>query len=1346
MKEPLHFTTRFNRIWMAMLFMAFFVHGAIIAQTSKEYADADVATFVTDLIAGTYDVYILSTSGGVYDIDYPSIPKTTTIKAKEGLADKPILKNSAATATAIVRANGSSVRDTLIFENLEFDGTGTGSPLIIRSDDETHLVFTGCYIHDATDSNGAIRMNNAGSTLDVQNTIFANSTKRIIHPYTTGAVYGDINIQNCTFSGITGGDVVYFRSAGGVYSAGNNVTIDHCTFYNIEGNITRYQTDSIHGVVSVTNSIFEMVNDDELKADVVDYNFLAGFAAPPTGTNSITTAPQFADAANLNFTLLNKDELTGGDFQILGDLSWYEDTSPPRVFDALVKVDQTHVMVSYNELVDETTAVAPVNYALSGTAGHTGNPTEVVLEASGKDVTLTVADMSGIQIGETVVVTVSNVTDILGNLIADNNVATYTLMDETPPVVTMTAQAVTNDPGQVAASQSNETGMIYLVHADVAQTSVEDFEAANNSRLGSVAEVATADIDVSISTAMLKVGDYYAYAVDNHDNISDKSANVVTVSDVTPPEVTMEAQEVPNSSLGIVLTQSNEPGMIYLVLEGEAQTTVADFEAAIAAGNGSSATAPAADAEVSLSAEGLQEGSYYSYAVDDAGNISSKSSNAVSVTKFVPRVRYYESTETAALASDLIGAIDGDIFILTSSGGLYQHSAWVNITSKVTIMADEDLAERPILTTLKESNTTQVLRFAGDGASITVKGIEFNSGSREPGSWPIKYAIRTNANIGNYSLVAENCVFRGVWQANDGNSGAIVKLYDGTFADSIIFRNCIFEGDEAIVLNSSAGPFDWDKFEISNCTFMNIPDDQAILIAQHGENKHLPLNIDHCTFYGVGGLDQEVIRTDSLYTVTLTNSIFASTPADTSWHLWGAGTDQSLVDYTNFFECVQPMVDQGGVLGTNIWTDDPLFADPVNGDLTLGNQAMYTLGSDGLPLGDLRWADIFGPKVQPEMTALSDSTLLLKFDEWVDTTSAEVVTNYELSGSAGLTGAVKKAELVNFHAVLLTMDAFTDKAQMEITVTVSNVLDLKGNLVDPLHNSATYVVEEFMPVITADAQSATNGTGELVIVQSNQGAGSVYIILDGEAQATLAELDAAVAAKKGAKTTVTVAYTDIEIAVSGIEPGTYYAYATDAAGNLSEKGANAISVTDGIPPVVSNAVQSVGNGEGGYIVAQSNEPGKIYIVMDGAKQETENDFISAVYANKGSYESGIAADTDVQLSTSELIPGIYFAYAVDEAGNISEKGSSPLNITDATGIDNGFESQPKVFSFEMKVVVETTGTRAGSIVISDMLGRKVVYTQLYGNRSEFLMDREGIYFISIWMDKQLVSTTKLIVQ
>jgi len=1351
MKNTQHFTRQITMASLVMLCMTFCVPGFLLAQTSKEYTVAEVGAFIADLEIGANDIYVLSTPGGIYDVDYLTIPRNTIIKAKEGLATRPVLLTSTSNK-AIFRANGSSVRDTIIFENVEFDGTGS-SPLIIRSDDETHLVFKGCYVHDVLNFNGAIRLNVAGSSIDIQNTLFANCGRRLINVYAPGELYGDVTITNCTFSNILEGEVVYFRSAGPNYSSGNNITIDHCTFFDISGLITRYQEDSIHGIVSVTNSIFEQVDASELKADSVDYNYLAGFTTPPAGTNSITTAPVFADAANMNFALTNLNELTGGDFQILGDLSWYEDIFPPAVFADLLKLDSTHVGLRFNEPVADTTAVVLANYVLTGTGGLTGNPSEAVLEANSKYVILTIEDISGLLADETVIITVSNVSDMLGNVISDNNVATLTVVDEVPPIVTMDIQAVTNDPGESAIAQSNELGKIYLVHVDMPQSSIEDFEAAANTPgWGFVAEVGSPNLDLLLSTAKLMVGEYYAYAVDMSSNISARSANAVTVSDVSGPEITMAVQEVSNDVLGFIQARSNEQGsVIYLILDGEAQSTVADFDAAIAAKKGATAMIEAPDEDVSISSDGLEAGTYFGYAVDLAGNISSKSTNAITVTEHVDRVRYYEETDADQLADDLNTAIDGDVFILETSGGNYKYSANVRIVSRVTILAADDLAERPVLRMQRESTTTQILRLFAEGSSITVKGIEFDSESREPGLFPSKHAITTQPDIGNYSLTVVDCYFRGKWRSNndtpgDTTNGAAVKLFDGTHADSIIFRNCIFDGDEGIVLNSTGAPFGWNKFEISNCTFMNIPDDPAILIAQRGDNKYLPLTVDHCTFYGVGGLNEEVLRTDSLYTINLMNSIFGTTMADTSLHLWGDGINKATVDYTNFFECVLPLVDEGGFLGANTWTGDPQFADPANGDLTLGNQALYSLGSDGLPLGDLRWADIFGPKTLTEMTASTDSTLILKFDEWIDTTSAEIPANYEVAGSSGFTAVVKKAELINFRSVLLTVESFFDEGGSELAVTVSNVEDLKGNVVDPSHNMGTYQVEQFRAVISVEAQTVTNGPGQLAVVQSSKESGWVYLVLEGESQSKLSELNQAVSAKKGAKSPVSVAFMDIEIDVSGIDPGIYNAYAVDSASNLSKKSVNVVTVTDGIPPVVTNMVQSTGNGDPGFIVARSNELGKLYIVLDLAKQENEADLIAATNANEGAVVSVTAPDTDEQISTKDLVPGAYFTYAVDLAGNMSQKGVFPVAITDATGIKNGIRDQLNVYSLYKKIVVEASGTGARYIVISDLLGRRVLNKQIWGDLNEFQMDNNGIYIIRIWSDKEVINTTKLIVQ
>lgn len=707
-------------------------------------------------------------------------------------------------------------------------------------------------------------------------------------------------------------------------------------------------------------------------------------------------------------------------------------------------------------------------------------------------------------------------------------------------------------------------------------------------------------------------------------------------------------------------------------------------------------------------------------------------------------LRYYESKDAAALAEDLLNACDGDTFVLTSSGGRYALDSWLNIRAKVSIIAAEDLIERPVLTNYKESNTVQIMRLFADGCSIYARGIEFDSESRGAGNYPVKYAIRTNPDIGSYSLVLEDCYFHGDYMANDGSSGSILRMYNGTHADSIIIRDCIFEGDEGIVLNSSGGDFSWDKFEISNSTFLDIPGDHAIQIVQKGDFKTLPFRIDHCTFANVGGADKDVMVIDSLFSARITNSIFAHTAADASFHIFGDLSRQAVADYISVFECPLPLADKGGTLGSNTWNLDPMFADMASGDLSLGNDALLSLGNDGLPLGDRRWADIWGPVVEEDLEVLSATTLLLSFGEWVDTTTAEAAANYELSGSAGLTGPVLKAELHNFRSVVLTLKNFASRVGHEIVVTVTGVEDLKGNVADPMQNTASCIIAELNPKVSANEQFLSNGTGQVALAQSNLDNGKLWVILEGEAAGTLAELEAAVAAGKGASAGVSAANKDTEIGVYGITPGRYFAYASNEEGLVSERGSHAITITDGIPPEVSLDIQSVYNGEGDVVRVQSSEPGKIYIVRDGEKQETEDDFQAAILVSRGSSAPVSEAGTDQEISSTGCVPGIYFAYAADLAGNISVRGDMPVNIMEsALSTINQDALQARVYASGQSIVIESSETEADQVIICDLSGRILFNRQLTSGYSSFRMEKRGVYLVKLLAAEQEIMTYKI---
>ncbi len=1294
------------------------------------YSVDELAQLISDISNSVYSEYILTTPGGLYDFpDDPDISVSTTIKGADDLETRPILSYTANTSSSfgILRVQGATEKVVLTLENLEFDcSNDLGN--ILRSDSETDLIIKNCYIHNNTNSNGVFRMDVGGGSVLMENTLVTDCKQRVICLYTPDAVYGPVSIVNSSFNNITG-PVIYYRSSGTV-AIGTDASVDHATFNNIGGSEGVFKFRNMQGTISVKNSIFSSVAGtiDPLFA-TPDYCYVNGFETVPTATNSIETAPVYFDAANNNLGLSNSSELTAGDMQILGDLTWYDDVYPPKVFAEMERSDDTHILLSFNEMVDATSAELSTNYSLSGTFGLTGNPVSAVLSGDAKSVSLEVADLSTISSGQTVIVTVTGVADVMGNVISDNNLGTYTYYDEVAPLITMAAQDVNNDAASVATAQSNETGKIYLVLDGLDQASLADFAKAVSAGQGAVASVETADADVSISVASLQAGVYYGYAVDSYDNISEKSTNAVTISDQAAPTVAVSAATITNAgSEAAIIVTTSECGTVYLVLGGEATGSVAELDAAVEATKGAKAAVAWGSSEGQVSLAGVTPGSYYAYAVDRAGNISAASTEFITVTQYVPRVRYYAEDEASILMVDIVNADDGDVFVLTTSGGQYEMAYWVNITAKVTIMADPDLEERPVISNYIEASTYQTFRLYGNGASLTLKGIEIDS--KYNALYPVKYMVRFDSNIGNYAFSAEDCYFHGQLK----ETGTIIKGYGGTHADSLIFRNCIFEDMEAISLTglSTENSPSWDKLEVTNCTFMNIPEVAVNIKDQPSVNKDYPVVLDHCTFYNVGEATQDVIFADSMRSVSLTNSIFATIASPQFYNVYGDETSQSLVDYFNLTDGTGPVSVGTGVVGTNNWTLDPQFADAASGDLTLGNQDLYTLGSDLLPLGDLRWADVLGPQVLPEVKAYSDSTLMIQFSEWIDTTTALLPENYTLSGSAGLSGTAKKVELRNFRSVVITTESFMEQVGNEVVITVSGVQDLNGNVVDPTANQASYTVEEMLPVVIANEQSATNADGQFVTVQASLPSGYVYIILDGVAQSTVSELNTAVANLQAARESVTASYTDVAISTYAIEPGTYYAYFVDGTGMISDKGTNPITITDGIAPLVTAAIQSATNGSGSVVYVQSNEDnGKVYIILDGEAQTTTADFITAVALKKGATASVTAADTDVAISTNGLATGIYYAYAIDAAGNISAKGENPINITPATGIDPFEESVINIYSIYRKVVVDAGSSNIQSVALFDLTGKNIALCSVNSGRFESDDLNTGLYIVRV---------------
>jgi hypothetical protein len=130
-------------------------------------------------------------------------------------------------------------------------------------------------------------------------------------------------------------------------------------------------------------------------------------------------------------------------------------------------------------------------------------------------------------------------------------------------------------------------------------------------------------------------------------------------------------------------------------------------------------------------------------------------------------------------------------------------------------------------------------------------------------------------------------------------------------------------------------------------------------------------------------------------------------------------------------------------------------------------------------------------------------------------------------------------------------------------------------------------------------------------------------------------------------------------------PVTYQVTAQD--GSTKDYTVMVYEAPDTTKPVVSNAAQSATNLAGQFVLVRSSEPtGKVYIIRNTAVQTTVADLDAAVEQNAGRYAYVTAANTDIPVSTVGLTDGTYYAYAVDQAGNKSLKGTNAITIIDRT--------------------------------------------------------------------------------
>ncbi len=330
------------------------------------------------------------------------------------------------------------------------------------------------------------------------------------------------------------------------------------------------------------------------------------------------------------------------------------------------------------------------------------------------------------------------------------------------------------------------------------------------------------------------------------------------------------------------------------------------------------------------------------------------------------------------LREAIINAQEGETLTLLGGAEYTEvETSFGTITKKLTITIDGgDLTQKAVLKFSENDDSERTFFRLEGGAEFTIMGVEAD-GSYD-GATAANHFIQVGVEDGDMNvatikkIAVDYCYIHNlVGNVIDAGNSAIKTLM---LIDTTYVHNSIMHDIGTAIYLKYAGE-NW--LSLRNCTIYRTSS-YGIRVAGPGEsgmwdNQPKTL-IDHVTMYDIR--DRETIQVEkgpNQQPWTITNSIFVN---------------QTVKDRNTLN--LKDLPDQASVIsnicywdvGKTDWKNnvvhdtlrmDPGFADPDNGDFTLpSGSELYTFGTDGMAIGDPRWAPEQGPVGVEEESTLPE--------------------------------------------------------------------------------------------------------------------------------------------------------------------------------------------------------------------------------------------------------------------------------------------------------------------------------------------------------------------------------------
>lgn len=340
--------------------------------------------------------------------------------------------------------------------------------------------------------------------------------------------------------------------------------------------------------------------------------------------------------------------------------------------------------------------------------------------------------------------------------------------------------------------------------------------------------------------------------------------------------------------------------------------------------------------------------------------------------------RVLSGTKTAvntgqnSLIKALQSAQTGDVIELSTEGE-YLLDNGIEINKYICIQGAKGLKTKPIIRFNGTKSKTAIFTIA-DGGVLELDNLAFNDKAFDGKAAAVAAISPAAVMRGHYSATVNNCDF---YNFQEGSFSPF-KAQKGTYADTLIFTNCLFRDMSGDAISLAAeknddGKYSAEYVEIKNCAFYKVLG-YAVDLYRGGSDESTAgptIFVDHCLLEDVNNKERgSGMRLFGVQNVTVKNTSFSNTGRggasirfdETHW-------DKIAVTHCNVYNSGKIYSFWGRAVTGPVFNTKPVYQSPSTYNFSLQTTSpLVGKGTDGSAIGLLKSSNLISLKTKTDTT------------------------------------------------------------------------------------------------------------------------------------------------------------------------------------------------------------------------------------------------------------------------------------------------------------------------------------------------------------------------------------------